>query len=619
MHQATPTPAALSPARDPVLLGLVGATLAAVVWGMVGTGGQAVSWALQAALDAIFVVCCRRVAQLAGEVGPSRRFWRFMAHGGVLFTVADSFQTVLTIIHPASDPNNSPLQTVLVASGVSCVVWVMLTHPIEAAGQERLRLWLDAATVMVSVAVFTWVALGGGWTSGSATDLIGGALMLVCSFGMVKLLLSGTAPFTLPAGIAGGLAAGLNGVASSMDPVFAHTPFPHLVTVARLLPCFLLTATPRIQELGMRRDPASLAARRRPYSRLPYVAVAATQGLMVYLCVTEGLTLRTWGAICGVLGITAVVVVRQLVAFQDNASLLRRLSQQEERFRSLVQHASDITVVIDLDSTITYASPAVFRVLGVTPEEATGSHIDAWVHPEDQSTADDLMADLRREPGDSLATQIRAKCRDGSWRWLEVIGTNLLDNASVHGVVLNARDVTEARQLHDRLQYEATHDPLTGLANRALFEERLRVASLDSRPAGDGDEYTAELTLIAIDLNKFKEVNDVLGHHVGDGLLQTVADRLRQSVRPTDTVARLGGDEFAVLLPYTSMAGARIVADRIVAAFETPAHVHGHTVPVLASLGLATGTPDDTEALLREADAAMYVAKGESRRTTQPV
>ena len=259
--------------------------------------------------------------------------------------------------------------------------------------------------------------------------------------------------------------------------------------------------------------------------------------------------------------------------------------------------------MVDARGAVAYASPALDRILGIESSEVIGHVADDWIHPDDLPTARRMMGQLRREPQNSLTIQFRVRHRDGSWRWLETVGTNLLDNPSVGGIVLNARDVTEARQFQDRLRHEATHDPLTRVANRALFHQQIRIASFSRYGPTD------DAGIVAIDLDDFKRINDTHGHHAGDALLVAVAERLVQCVRPADTVARLGGDEFAVLLPHTSRSGALAVADRMMAAFADPIEVDGHLLRIRASFGVAVGSTDDADSLLRRADAAMYAAK----------
>jgi diguanylate cyclase (GGDEF)-like protein/PAS domain S-box-containing protein len=501
----------------------------------------------------------------------------------------------------------------------------MLTHPIRVVGRERLRLWLDAATVMSAAAVLAWYfSLSGEAAPDTPPQiivaLVGSGLIMVAAFGMVKLLLSGAAPFTFNAGITGGISAALIGLGTSLNSIIAGDSGTatsggvadvRLLLVARLLPCFLLAACPRVQLLQTRSDPSNQGRRRRrPYSRLPYIAVAATQILLVAGLIGTGLTVRAWGVVIGVIGITTLVVVRQSVAFTDNAQLLSsldasllQLRRQEKRFRSLVQYASDITLVVDAQGKIMYASPALYRVLGITPEAAAHLGLQGLIHPDDQPAALRLWSQLVTYPRTSATTQLRARHTEGSWRWLQLVATNLLDDASVAGIIVNARDVTEGRQQHERLRYDATHDTLTRLANRALFNERIRLV------AAQAPHPETEMAILAIDLDDFKPVNDLLGHHVGDALLVAVADRLRRCVLPTDTVARLGGDEFAILLPGTSQTGATSVANRILNSLIEPMVIEGQELAVRASVGIAVGTGTQVETLLRDADAAMYTVK----------
>jgi diguanylate cyclase (GGDEF)-like protein/PAS domain S-box-containing protein len=352
---------------------------------------------------------------------------------------------------------------------------------------------------------------------------------------------------------------------------------------------------------------------RRPYSLVPYAAVAAVQVLLGVLVVNREMDARAVGVLIGVVVITILVMVRQLISFEDNTQLLTKLDQtlltvrqQEERFRSLVQHASDLIAVLGSDGRVQYASPSVRRLLGFDSEAAQRLRIDDLVHPDDADALTEFLASVVAVPGSTHHCDVRLRTAAGSWRWLGVIGTNLLDEPGVGGIVCNARDITDARQLQDRLHHQANHDPLTGLANRSLFQ-----AQLDLPAPTDGED-----SILLIDLDDFKPVNDLLGHHVGDALLIEVATRLRLALRATDTVARLGGDEFAVFLPGAGAAEAERAVRRIRDAFAEPMAHEGSLVPLLASIGSATAPRGDGEALLRAADQAMYEAKraGKQRR-----
>ena len=229
------------------------------------------------------------------------------------------------------------------------------------------------------------------------------------------------------------------------------------------------------------------------------------------------------------------------------------------------------------------------------------------VHPED---ADRLGTDLNAvvaRPGIHAPFEFRARNRSGEWRFLEAVGTCLMDDAALGGMVVNVRDVTERVTLEHELTHQALHDGLTGLANRDLFLRRVE----DAMGGTEGTRNRVEI--LFVDLDDFKKVNDSLGHGVGDEVLVAVADKLRHCVRTADTVARLGGDEFAVLLA-DRWEKCAVVAERIVDAMRLPVAVDGQHVTVRASVGLASSDAR-TEAsdLLRQADLAMYVAKTEGK------
>jgi diguanylate cyclase (GGDEF)-like protein len=258
---------------------------------------------------------------------------------------------------------------------------------------------------------------------------------------------------------------------------------PDVEAIASLLPCILTVASLRVQEVQHGGRAEREGAGQRRFSVMPYLAVVATQLLLVGALRGTGAGPRMWGVAAGVLLITAAVLTRQLVAFHDNDRLLT-----------------------DLDSS---------------------------------------MLELRR--------------------------------------------------LHEELRHQAGHDALTGLANRSRLAEHL--AAMDTGTA---------LSILIIDLDGFKQVNDVHGHHIGDELLVDVAGRLSATTAADELAVRLGGDEFAVLLPGLSATAAQQRAARLTAALSEPYPLAGTVVTVGASIGVATGSPADADALLRHADADMY-------------
>ncbi|MBX6342838.1 MAG: GGDEF domain-containing protein, partial [Thermomicrobiaceae bacterium] len=276
----------------------------------------------------------------------------------------------------------------------------------------------------------------------------------------------------------------------------------------------------------------------------------------------------------------------QVALALESAALTDGLRRSEARFRSLVQNSSDVITVIETDTTIRYQSPSVARVLGYGPAELVGAKLIELIHPDDARRAYAFFVEAVDQPGVTPPAEWRLRCKDGSWLHAETVANSLLDDPTVGGLVLNTRDVSERKSLEAQIVHQAFHDPLTGLPNRALFLERLQQA-LDRPSRREGS-----VAILFLDLDRFKVVNDSLGHEAGDQLLTAVATRLQLCVRPSDIVARLGGDEFALLLENLPSAEvATGVAARIVEQLQVPISLDGREVVVGTSIGVAFGTP----------------------------
>jgi diguanylate cyclase (GGDEF)-like protein/PAS domain S-box-containing protein len=281
----------------------------------------------------------------------------------------------------------------------------------------------------------------------------------------------------------------------------------------------------------------------------------------------------------------------------------------ERRTEALLQNSPEVVLAIDRDGGVQYASPSAQTVLGHTVSTITGRMLAALTHPDDLPHIRGWMTALTEAPtGTTAAIETRLRRADGSWAVLDAIGTNCLDDPDLEAVVISIRDIGTRKALEQQLSRQAFSDPLTGLSNRALFRDRLQHAT------ARGD---AAVTVLLIDLDDFKDVNDNLGHSAGDELLVAIATRLRDNVRPGDTLARLGGDEFAVLIQELDGRDAGALAERLLHEIRRPTRIAGRDISCTASIGVAgTGTTGDGtsgEELLRNADLAMYAAKRQGR------
>ncbi|MCA0144640.1 bifunctional diguanylate cyclase/phosphodiesterase [Blastococcus sp. LR1] len=295
-------------------------------------------------------------------------------------------------------------------------------------------------------------------------------------------------------------------------------------------------------------------------------------------------------------------LARTAVAFNAMLAALDR----ERRFRSVVHSTSDVILLIDPSGQISFVSDSVRELLGWPAEDLLGAPPQHLIHSDDLpllmgegGTGFDLSSD-----GLPQVLVLRVRHRDGGWRYLEVTSSDRRTDPVIGAVLLSARDVTERMELQQQLTHQATHDELTSLPNRAAA--LAHGAELLAVRRGN-----AQVAVILLDLDRFKEVNDTLGHGYGDRLLAQIGPRLHPLVRDVDLVARLGGDEFLLVLPEMSPTGARAVAGRIRTALGEPFLVDGLVLDVDASLGVAVSDdgPTDVDALLRRADIAMYTAK----------
>jgi len=380
----------------------------------------------------------------------------------------------------------------------------------------------------------------------------------------------------------------------------------------------LLAAAARLQRNALY-APLSYRTSQRRASQgttlIPYVAVLPGVALLLKAANEQG-GQPLGGLVIGAVVLTGLAFARQMVSNRENVRILAesKARESEARFRALVQHSSDVITIVESDSTIRYVSPSIATVFGYEARNMVGTRLAELVHADDVLGALQFLNEIaltRPAQGEgtgraaTLKREWRLKHENGSWLTVDTVGTNLLEEPMVQGIVLNTRDVTERRVIEEQYMHQAFHDPLTDLANRSLFLYQVGHA------LARGVRQAHPVTVLFLDLDNFKTVNDSLGHAAGDRLLVDAARRLAACVRDSDLIARLGGDEFAVLVEdSTSEQEVLHMAERIATALANPFILHGKEVFVSASIGIARTTSGETaDDLVRNADVAMYTAK----------
>ncbi len=495
----------------------------------------------------------------------------------------------------------SVLDGLMVATSLMLMAWVFVIEPlIDAGGSSRLALLVSLAYPLSDIVTITIVLYMLALQRRGGRNL---AHLVLVGLGLAAFAISdiGYAYLNLTEAYRPGGSTDIGWFAGFS-----------LILLAALRPVGPATAR-RAGETGSQ-----------PFGvMLPYVAVlGALVTSVVYFVQNNGQS----GAFIAYSrsALILLIVGRQLLTLLENRGLTRGLEARvadrtaelfasEQRFQALVQHSSDVVTVVGRDSEVLYQSESIQRVFGYPAPVVTGRRLTSIIPPLAAGTLAEALASVGDRPYATTVAELSLRHRDGRRLQAEITVTNLLGDPNVGGLVLNTRDITERKQLQEQLVHEAYHDALTQLANRALFRERVAEALAD-RAADD------DVTVLFLDLDGFKEVNDSLGHLAGDKLLVQVAARLTGTVRDGDVVARFGGDEFAVLIcAGLGTDDAETVARRIVDGLHEPFRIDERELHVRGSAGLAaysalgteagTSDADDAEQLMRNADLAMYRAK----------
>jgi len=587
--------------------------------------------------------------------GRMRRGWTLIAAGMACSAIVN-----LDWVWLAFDPTHHfswPIYIVAYAQ-YPLAFWAFASFPRAGANVDRKTHLLDAAIVLVAAAVLAWhfvfseiLTRSGAGALATLRALAYTVLCLTVLFGAVALYVQRPARrLSTPLGLLIGAWAILT-LANTLQMRATVLKLPlsgftlnacfavaaSLVAVAAALFSARAVADFGAKEFHARQAPSWLGP---VYSLLPSAAIAAVFAVLlrqVRYAATQPSHVTTaplTALVVGAMAITLLVVLRQISAQRRNAAL-------QAHFGALVEHASDVVLVVDATGIVREASPSVAHTLGHLPQTLVGRALANLVAPDDRALVHADFAQITNattvdgRPRPSAPCEWRVVHADGAVRWLEVLGTNLVHDPAVCGVVINGRDVSERKALEIELTHRAYHDALTGLVNQARFRKLVEEA-LDRREAsssagrdtrGDLSDRTS-VAVLYIDLDEFKPVNDSLGHGAGDRVLEVVTERLLDATRGSDVVARVGGDEFAVLLEHVrDVDEAKAVARRVLERIQQPLMVDGATVVVGASIGIACTRIDDSpsrdensvlattcEVLLRDADEAMYLAKARGGR-----
>lgn len=353
-------------------------------------------------------------------------------------------------------------------------------------------------------------------------------------------------------------------------------------------------------------------------SGMHYTGMAAARFTMIDHAIhVPRQTISTDTLALAVAGATFVLLLLSLQAAYFDRSLAKltareaeALSLSEKRYRSLIENASDIIAIVDHGGKFIYESSSARHVLGYRTEDLIGRSLEDFVAPQSLTEVRALLTALNSHSGARASAEVALLRPDGGERVFEVFGHNLLYEPSIEGLLVNLRDITERRQLLVQLERLSETDALTGALNRRGFlkiaERELERQSRTGKP----------LSLVMVDIDYFKAVNDDYGHAAGDLVLARVVEECRKQLRSADVLARFGGEEFAILLLDTTIESAHEVAERVREAIAgaSVTTIKGR-ISVTASFGVATIPTEipDLDAALRMADEALYAAKKAGR------
>jgi diguanylate cyclase (GGDEF)-like protein/PAS domain S-box-containing protein len=591
-----------------------------VGWRIFGWGGEELALAINDFMLIPIGVTCVVFGLLAWKglrPGRSRRGWLFLSLAFAAYALGDMTWFHIEIIQGLEVPYPSIADAAYLAYYPLALIG--LSSLTARRGVRGDLFGLDLAIVTVAAGTIIFVAVLGPLVDSLAWSPEGVALALAYPIGDTVVLFAASAALMrnltdtprlvvllLAAGMSANVVADLAYVSLSLQD--AHESGMWIDT-AYMVGWLLTALAAWLQARRSSRRTQETVAPAATMPHLPYVAVATLYGVLVMTSAESGSHVRA--LVYGAVIITVLVLARQFLLGRENGRLQAAHAAQrmESRFRSLVQHASDVIAITDRKGTVSYVTPSVSRLLDRTPESLVGRPLWEMVTGQEQSVQTFLLA-AAEGPGTSGPVEWQVEPSGSEARAFDVTATNLCADPDINGLVVTLRDITERQAFERTLERQAFHDPLTGLPNRLLLADRLALAIRRSR------RHTGKPGVIYLDLDDFKRVNDTRGHVVGDRVLVEVASRLAAAIRDGDTAARLGGDEFAILLEETEdIDEVARTAERIATQLRKPIDLDQGAVIVSASMGIvrADNEAATTVQLLRDADISMYAAKQGAR------
>ena len=580
--------------------------------GRPGDGSTAFLAGIATTLAAIAVVW--RATGLRELKTERRSAWRWLAFAlGALLAATLAVPAIRSFDIPALHLASSLLQFAFFPCAAMAAVGLLRSTRGKSFGPQ---FWLEATLVALCVGTVLWLAMPhdlapdalparGSWTVG--LDAVIGVLAAILLLrrsdwqgwpGLVAFALA--LGSLLGARLLEALAAAAGGVSLFAGPL-------HVSAIAT----FAVAAHFDYLRRERRAPPIDAAERGSPFAPLmPYAALmlAGYSLLMLH----SGSYSEPAGLIAWVVCIAAgLLFARQAIATALAVAVQTGLATRsaEARFSALIRNTADVIAIVAADGRISYVTPTAERIFGLAPQDLIGQQLDDLVAFDDRARLREFLARDLASDGASANLEARVPRGDDKQRVIEIHGTNMDSEPAIGGRLLSLRDTTDRKGLEEQLKRMAFHDPLTLLANRSLFRDRVEHAVAVSRRNGRG------VAVMFVDLDNFKKINDSFGHAQGDRVLHKSAQRLVKATRNGDTVARLGGDEFAVLLENL-MGKEQVleIASRIVETLQESLDLPGADVRVAASVGVAFATPDDgVEELMRNADVAMYSAKAQGK------